>query len=374
MGALFLIRKTIVTYIIDAHQDIAYNALTFHRDIRVSAFTTRANEKGTEIPQWNQGEATVGWPEYQSGQVAVIFSTLWIPPSKYRDGDWDIYSYQTTQQAGIYLRQQIDYYHRLCDENPEFFNLILNRRDLERVLDPYESQSIQENKPVGLVLLMEGAEGLAAPEELEEYYERGLRLVGPVWAGTRYCGGSKEDHPFDREGHRLLEVMSSLGIPLDISHMNERSALTALDSFEGPVFASHANARRPLRNSGGERHLTDPVIHRIQEREGVIGVVPFNQFLYPGWPPSSSPESVTFEHLVAQIDYYCQLAGDSAHTGIGSDLDGGFGYPNIPIEMNSISDLQKLKPVLLKKGYTEADVTNIFGLNWKSYLEKILPE
>jgi membrane dipeptidase len=361
-------------YLIDAHQDIAYNALSFKRDICQSAHQNRLAEKGTEIPLWNHGESTTGWPDYQSGQIAVIFATLWQPPWKYRGGDWDTQAYQNTHQADIHYRQQLDYYRRLCDENPDKFKLILNQQDLKQVLAPYETQTPQTSKPVGLVLLMEGAEGLSDPEELEEFYELGLRQVGPVWAGNRYCGGTREDRPFDKEGRKLLEVMSELGMVLDISHMNDRAALTALDLFDGHVMASHANARRPLKDSCGERHLTDPVIRRIQERGGVIGVVPFNMFLSPVWTHTSPPGTVTLDALVAQIDYSCQLAGDSTHTGIGSDFDGGFGYPNIPAEMDTISDLQKLEPILLKKGYTGKDVANIFGLNWKTHLEKILPE
>ncbi len=362
-----------MTYIIDAHQDIAYNALLFKRDIRLSAQQIRENEQGTLIPVWNLGDATVGWPEFQTGQVAVIFATLFIPPWQYRGGDWDVLAYQNTRQAGLFYRQQVDYYRRLCDENPEVFKLILNRRDLEHVLSFYEAPTAQTKKPVGLVLLMEGAEGLHDPEELEEFYGQGLRQVGPVWAGNRYCSGSKEERPFDAEGRKLLEVMSSLGMVLDISHMTEKSALTALDLYDGPIMASHANARRPLKNSCLERHLTDTVIRRVQERGGVIGVVPYNRFLIPGWAAPDPLDGVTINHLVAQIDYYCQMAGDSKHTGIGSDFDGGFGHPLIPSEMDTISDLQKLEPVLMKKGYTETDVANIFGLNWKNHLESILP-
>jgi membrane dipeptidase len=61
-----------MTYIIDAHQDIAYNALTFNRDIRLSAYEVRKKEQGTQIPEWNNGDATVGWPEFQDGEIAVI--------------------------------------------------------------------------------------------------------------------------------------------------------------------------------------------------------------------------------------------------------------------------------------------------------------
>lgn len=362
-----------MTYIIDAHQDIACNALTFQRDVRISAYQTRENERGTQIPDWNQGEATVGWPEFQQARIALIFATLWTPPWKFRDGDWDLQAHQNTGQGSRNYRQQLDYYRRLTEENPQMFRLVLNRKDLVEVLTPYQTGVIDSKPPVGLVILMEGAEGLREPEELEELYTLGLRQVGPVWAGTRYCAGTKEERPFDHEARRLLEVMASLKIPLDISHMTERSALTALDLFEGQVFASHANALSLLKGSTSRRHLTDTVIRRVFERDGVIGVVPYNLFLSTQWSPSSPRELVTLEHLADQIDYYCQIAGDSTKTGIGSDFDGGFGYPRIPCEMNTIGDLQKIRPVLENRGYTEKDIRNIFNLNWTRHLEMSLP-
>ncbi len=314
----------------------------------------------------------MGWPDYQAANVALVFATLWTPPWKYRGGEWDSQAHQNTRQGSQFYRQQMDYYRRLCDENPHMFKLVTNRRDLTQVLTPYEQNS-QTEKPVGLVPLMEGSEGLRGPEELEEFAALGVRQVGPVWAGTRYCGGSKEEHPFDKEGRRLLDVMSALHIAMDVSHMSERSILTALEVFDGVVFASHANARRPLRDTCGERHLTDAVIRALLEREAVIGVIPYNLFLHPEWGFNSPYGMVTLEHLVDQIDYYCQLAGDALHTGIGSDLDGGFGYPNIPAPMQTISDLRKIEPLLQKKGYTEADTASILGLNWKKHLESILP-
>ncbi len=364
----------IMTYLIDAHQDIAFNALTFGRDIRLSALQTRESEKGSEIPLHNYGEACVGWPEFQVGNIAVVFGTLWTPPIKYSEGDWMVQAYQDTRQGSQNYHLQLDYYRRLCDENPKMFRFIQTKYDLAEVLAFYEDDQNSSSRPVGIVPLMEGADGLIEPEELQDFYELGLRQVGPVWAGNRYYSGSHETHPFDQEGRRLLEIMSSLGMALDISHMAEEAILTALDHFEGSVIASHANARRLMHDLHGERHLTDTVIRRVFERNGVIGVVPFNRFLNPEWTTSSPRQSVTLDHLAAQIDYYCQLAGDSRHTGIGTDFDGGFGYPSIPAEMETISDLQKIKPVLLKKGYTESDVANIFGLNWKKHLESILPE
>ena len=370
--ALF-IRENIMTYLIDSHEDIAYNALSFNRDICVSAQTTRLKEKDTDIPKWNYGSATLGWPEYQHGKVALIFATIFIAPAIYSGSSWEVMVYHNTSEAEKFMGMQFDYYHRLVEDHPTKFRLVGSRKELKSVLSPWESSEPGEH-PVGLVLSLEGAEGLQSPNQLEDYYARGLRLVGPVWAGNRYCGGTKEDRPFDREGYALLEVMSSLGIPLDISHMNERAALTALDSFEGPVFASHANAIALIKGSTSPRHLTDNVIHRLQERGGVAGVIPYNKFLINDWASSLPRENVPLAKVAAQIDYYCQLSGNSNLVGIGSDFDGGFGYPNIPLELETIADLQKLDLILAKMGYTAEEIKNIFHNNWKKHLENILPE
>jgi membrane dipeptidase len=362
-----------MTYIIDSHEDIACSALSFNRDILLSAHATRSKEKGTQIPVWNNGETTLGWPDYQTGKIALIFASLFVAPAAYSGGAWDVMAYRDNIEAEKLTRQQIDYYEKLTEEHPDQFRLVRNRRELRAVLTPWEQEPESEH-PVGLVMLLEGAEGLRSPLLLEDFYARGLRQVGPVWAGTRYCGGTNEERPFDHEGRALLEVMASLGIPLDISHMRENAALTALDIFEGAVFASHANARAMIKGSTSERHLTDLVIRRVQERGGVIGVVPFNKFLIPDWTSSTSREKVTLNEVAGQIDYYCQMSGNSHQVGIGSDFDGGFGLQNIPCEMDTISDLQKLDPVLEKMGYTAGDIENIFHTNWKKHLENILPE
>ena len=361
-----------MTYIIDAHEDIACAALSFNRDIRLSAIKTRELEKGTEIPTWNRGECTLGWPEYQSGKVAVIFATIFVAPRSHSGGPWDTMSYTDSADAEKRMGEQFDYYQRLCDENPDKFRLVRSRGDLKTVLAPWQKQEPGEH-PVGLVLLLEGAEGLSSPHKLEEYYERGLRQVGPVWAGTRYCAGTAEDRPFDKEGKALLDVMADLNLPLDISHMRESSALATMDYFQGIVCASHANAKA-VNGSDRPRHFSDLTIHRLQERGGVIGVVPFNNFLVSDWNADYPREKITLDKVAAQIDYYCQMSGSSQQAAIGSDFDGGFGFPNIPFEMDTIADLQKISPVLQKMGYTAQDVENIFHNNWKNHLENILPE
>jgi membrane dipeptidase len=361
--------------IIDAHEDLAYNLLNFRRDYRRSATEIRQLEKDTDIPEHN-GQALIGWPDYQRAQVAVVFGTLFLAPRRYSLGGWDTQVFADSKEARPLLHAQLDSYHRLCDESPDFFRIIANRSDLQSVLQPWNEAPAafpQVTHPVGLVPLIEGAESIGEPEEVEEWWQAGVRIIGPVWAGTRFCGGTMEPGGFTTEGYRLLEKMSEAGFPLDISHMNELSALQALDRFDGMVIASHANARALLKNVQGERHLTDAVMRGLFERGGVMGIIPYNGFLLPGWAVADGRQAVPLDMVAAHIDYLCQLAGDSLHAALGTDFDGGFGWPAVPDGIDTIADLPKIVPLLAQRGYNEKDVENILGGNWRRFLEKALP-
>jgi membrane dipeptidase len=222
--------------------------------------------------------------------------------------------------------------------------------------------------------MMEGAEGISAPGELEEWRQYGLRIIAPVWAGTRYCGGTKIPGRFTSEGFQLLESMAELGYTLDIAHMSEESVDQALDVYPGEIIASHANARALLKEDPSGRHLTDRTLRRLFERDGVVGVMPYNRSLLPGWKDTDPREWVTLSMLIAHIDHVCQLAGDARHVGVGSDFDGGFGWPAVPLEIDTIADIQKIAPLLAERGYSETDIAAIFHGNWLRKLEQSLPE
>lgn len=87
--------------------------------------------------------------------------------------------------------------------------------------------------------------------------------------------------------------------------------------------------------------------------------------MVPDWTPDPAKKPhVTLEAAVRHIDHICQLAGNTRHVAIGSDLDGGFGTEQSPEDLDTIADLQKLKPVLQKHGYSSADTEAIFHGKW----------
>jgi len=227
--------------IVDAHQDLAWNMLSFGRDYTKSAAETRRLEAGTEIPKLN-GDTLLGWPDYQRGQVALVFATLFAAPIRRRLGKWETLVYEDKNQAHQLYNKSLDQYHRLADGHPDKFSLIRTQAELSNHLRLWEENKAAQGQadasnqnsddildeesgaPVGLIVLMEGAEGVREPAEVEEWWARGVRLIGPAWAGTRFCGGTDDPGPLTSEGFALLEAMAAWNIGLDISHMDEIAA------------------------------------------------------------------------------------------------------------------------------------------------------
>jgi membrane dipeptidase len=76
------------------------------------------------------------------------------------------------------------------------------------------------------------------------------------------------------------------------------------------------------------------------------------------------------EKVIDQIDHICQLAGNTLHVGIGSDLDGGYGKEQCPYDLETIAGLQNIPLLLHKRGYSDIDVENIMHKNWINFLRK----
>jgi membrane dipeptidase len=345
--------------IVDAHEDIAWNALALGRDVRSSALETRRLEAETDVPRRN-GLCMVGLPEWLAGGVAIVFGTLFAAPA-HRDSS-DPLSYSNAEEAHALGQKQLDYYHRLADEEKQI-RLVGDVPGLEAVLETWKDEMPQ----VGIVPLMEGADLIREPAEAEMWFERGVRLIGLSWrAGTRYAGGDANQGPLTDLGRELLAVMADLGIILDVSHLAEEAFFEAVGRFEGRIIASHANPRALV---PGNRHLSDEMIRRLVERDGVIGIVPCNFFLRP----QDSSKEVTVVDVAAAIDHVCQVVGDAAHVGLGSDFDGGFGAENTPQEMDTVADLVRVGPALGEMGYDEDDIAAILSGNWLRLLRESLP-
>ncbi len=350
-------------FIVDAHLDLAYNALGYGRSPRQPLTHIRATEKRNP----HRGQATVAFDAMQKGGIGLCLGTLFVSPASRKNPSFenDII-YHNAQEAHKLAMTQLDYYHRLADED-ERIRLVGTLADLEVVVASHQG----EEKPlIGIVPLMEGADPIRRPEEVEYWYERGLRAIGLAWDDTRYADGDwNARRGLTDDGRSLLEIMAEYNFILDLTHMSDKAIFEALDRYEGPVIASHSNTRSLV---PGDRQLNDDQIHLIGERGGVIGTVLFNKFLRAGQAMGDPKHLVTLDHVVAHIDHVCQVLGSAAHVGIGSDLDGGFGREDIPAEMDNIADESLIAAKLAGRSYSETDVTNIMGGNWLNLLKRTL--
>ena len=101
-----------------------------------------------------------------------------------------------------------------------------------------------EAGPLGVVLSMEGADPVVEPEQLQEWWDAGLRAAGPAHYGRgQYAYGTGVDGPLGEKGVRLLREFERLGMLLDVTHLSDTSMAEALDLFGGRVLASHHNCR-----------------------------------------------------------------------------------------------------------------------------------
>jgi membrane dipeptidase len=116
------------------------------------------------------------------------------------------------------------------------------------------------------------------------------------------------------------------------------------------------------------------MIQAIAERGGVIGAAFDAWMLDPDWNRElracQQTTKATLETVADHIDHISQLLGSTKHSGLGTDLDGGFGQEQAPRDLNTIADLQKLPEILVNRGYTDEDLRNILSGNWIRLLKE----
>ena len=346
--------------IVDSHLDLAWNALQWNRDLLRSAHTIRTQEVHT--PGKARANGTVALPELQQGRVALSFATLLARSTGIPVPHID---YASPAQAYAVAQGQLAYYRAL--EQAGHVRIVGDRASLDAQIGDWEAwQSGGTNTPPpppGFVISMEGADPIITPDQVESWWNAGLRVIGLTHYGPgRYAGGTGTEAGLTAEGPALLREMERLGMILDLTHCSDQAFWQALEIFDGQVLASHNNCRALVPH---QRQFDDAQLREIIERDGVVGAACDAWMLQPGWQSGTSRNTeVSLATVVDHIDYVCQLAGNSRHAAIGSDLDGGFGREQSPHDLDTIADLQHIAGLLAARGYAEDDIANIMHGNW----------
>lgn len=350
--------------VVDAHLDLAWNALRWERDLCVSVYTTRTREATT--PGKNRAQNTVALPEMRRGKVMLCFATLLARATGHPVPGVDYPS-----AAGAYgaAQGQLAYYRAL--ETEGHLRIITTADQLKNHISMWQTWEMSEQNapapPLGIIISMESADPILKAEDVPTWWRDGVRIIGPAHYGPgRYAGGTSAEAGFTPDGLSLLEYMDAAGIILDLTHLTDQGFWEALDHFNGPVLASHNNCRSLVPH---QRQFDDAQLNAIISRGGVIGASLDAWMLQPGWVKGiSDNRSVSLAHVVDHIDHVCQLAGNSQHAAIGTDLDGGFGREQSPADLDTIADLQLIPFELESRGYRQADIKAIMSDNWLNLL------
>jgi len=351
--------------IIDAHLDLAWNALQWNRDLQSSVHTIRSRESA--LTGAGRGQGTVALPEMRAGRVALCFATLLARSTGRALQNLD---YSSPLQAYAIAQGQLAYYRSL--EKVKEVRLIKNSIELDGHMASWEGWETAPSLPQpvpGLVISMESADPIQSPDDLPAWKDAGVRMIGPAHYGPgRYAGGTSTELGLTAQGRDLLREMQQLDIILDLTHFSDQAFWESLDLFDGEVLASHNNCRTLVPH---QRQFDDRQIRAIVERGGVIGVAFDNWMLRFGWVRGGKDNGpVRLMDVVNHIDHICQLAGNSQHAAIGSDLDGGFGREQSPADLDTIADLQKIPDLLAGRGYHDEDIAAVMHGNWLRLLRR----
>lgn len=329
--------------IVDAHLDLACCAME-GREVLKDAREQKADAAGTP---------TVGLPNLRAGHVGLICGTLFTAQKKYHP-----LGYSSSEEAVEMAAWQMRWYQE--QELAGRMRLVRRRGDLPSEADP--------GNTIRSIPLMENADPIRDPEQVEYWFAQGVRIVGMAWKQTRYAGGTGAPGGLTALGKALVPKLDAAGMIHDVSHLAEEAFWELLELTDRPVMASHSNCRALVNT---DRQLSDAMIKAIAARGGVIGINFYDRFLLPA--SKLAQRRACLADVMDHVKRICDLTGSAEHVGIGTDLDGGLGREQIPEEIVTAADLGQLSLAAGRAGFTPGEVRRFMSGNWLRFFRSNLP-
>lgn len=212
--------------------------------------------------------------------------------------------------------------------------------------------------PKLILLGAEGAAGLGMDSEfLDEYYDAGLRFIGPTWNyANKYAGGCATDFGFTQEGLKLIDACNRKGILLDGAHLNQSSFWQLIANSKLPIIISHTCCAGLYEH---RRNINDEQMIALAKKNGVMGITFVADFL---------GGAGDLKRLCEHIEYAVALIG-SQHVALGSDFDGCQPHE----ELAGVEKISSIYKKLSSRGMDDKDIANIAGLSVVALLKKVLP-
>ena len=243
-----------------------------------------------------------------------------------------------------------------------FYESIKRNDEIVAVTKPEEILNAKKSGKVSGMLSIEGAEPLMGDIGLlRVFYMLGVRMLSFAWNfRTPFAdglGAKRAESKLPELGVQALEEMDKLGMIFDVSHLCDSNFWDVNEVMDGPFIASHSNCRALCDHP---RNLTDEMIQALTEHNGVMGMN-----FAPAFVAKDNP---SVEDLVDHIDHIVNLVGPDC-VGIGADFDG---ISQTPKGLEDVSKLPNITRVLVKRKYSDEDITKILGGNYLRVFKKVL--
>jgi membrane dipeptidase len=375
--ALFLILGVLASWRLDA-QDYRAQALRIlrttplidgHNDIP-DAIRERGGLDSVDFSVL-QPKLMTDIPKLRAGAVGAQFWAAYVPVTTIHEGE----------HPAVYALEQIDLVHRLCAKYPSTFAAARTAAQIER------------NFKAGKISCLIGIEGGHAIENslgaLRAFYDLGVRYMTLThWETIDWADAATDSAKHDgltAFGEQVVLEMNRLGMLVDLSHVSDATMMDALRVSRAPVFYSHSSARALANHV---RNVPDSILRIVGQKGGVV-MVNFNPGfvseavrLYgdsmQAWARAlraAGADSVTrddslkawtargpkatLKQAADHIEHVRDVAGVD-HVGLGSDFDG---ITDVPVGLEDVSKFPDLVAELLRRGWSEANVRKVVGLN-----------
>ena len=260
------------------------------------------------------------------------FFAVWLAPEYYT-------------HAWIKTKEYLDHFEMEAQKNSEIIQIIHNKRDLVEAEQYYKIKAL---------LTIEGAECLEGDiQYLDRLYDRGIRGISLTWNNDNlWASGCNTtcDRGLSLKGQELIGRIQEKSMILDVSHASDKTFWDIIDQFDGALIASHSNARALRKH---QRNLTDEQLRAIADKEGVVGINLFSDFL-------TVNTCATIDDICAHISHMVTIAGED-HVGFGCDFEG---MPFTPEGISDVSDMSLVGDELAKR-FGIATAEKVMGKNLK---------
>lgn len=319
------------TPLVDGHNDIPWQLRKYYMNRLENVTLDKNNPKfHTDIPRLKQG-----------GVGAQFWSAYVSCRNQFKN-------------AVRLFAEQIDVIHRMVDKYPEDFVLVTTAKGIK---------DAHKNKKIASLIGVEGGHAMdSSLDTLRMLYDMGGRYMTLThschtpWVDS--CTPPKPEHNGLTEfGKTVVKEMNRLGMFIDLSHVSHKSMHDVLDVTKAPVIFSHSSAFALCNNT---RNVPDDVLKKLPSNGAVVMVNFYNDYLTCSKEASLTDVADHIDHIknVASID----------NVGLGGDYDG---VPRVPKGLEDVSKYPKLLEELLRRGYSEEDVSKVVGKNLITAMEKM---